>query len=83
MNGKMDLSVAESVSSIIHAKSLAGVRSGIKNLKGSLSGSVYEIKKTIIGFVANFEFNLDISEDDLQPNLINNTLAEVKQQIHT
>lgn len=83
MNGKMDLSEAESVSSIIHAKSLAGVRSGIKNLKGSLSGSVYEIKKTIIGFVANLEFNLDISEDDLQPNLINNTLAEVKQQIHT
>jgi tRNA modification GTPase len=83
MNGKMNLSEAESVSSIIHAKSLAGVRSGIKNLKGSLSGSVYEIKKTIIGFVANLEFNLDISEDDLQPNLINNTLAEVKQQIHT
>ena len=83
MNNKMDLSEAESVSSIIHAKSLAGVRSGIKNLKGSLSGSVYEIKKTIIGFVANLEFNLDISEDDLQPNLINNTLAEVKQQIHT
>ena len=83
MNGKMDLSEAESVSSIIHAKSLAGVRSGIKNLKGSLSGSIYEIKKTIIGFVANLEFNLDISEDDLQPNLVNNTLAEVKQQIHT
>ena len=83
MNGKMDLSEAESVSSIIHAKSLAGVRSGIKNLKGSLSGSVYEIKKTIIGFVANLEFNLDISEDGLQPNLINNTLAGVKQQIHT
>lgn len=83
MNGKMDLSEAESVSSIIHAKSLAGVRSGIKNLKGSLSDSVYEIKKTIIGVVANLEFNLDISEDDLQPNLINNTLAEVKQQTHT
>ena len=32
LNGKMDLSEAESVSCIIHAKSLAGVRSGIKKL---------------------------------------------------
>ena len=81
MNDKMDLSEAESVSSIIHAKSLAGVRSGMKNLKGSLSASVYEIKKIIVGLIANLEFNLDISEDDLQPNLISNALVEVKQQI--
>ena len=81
MNDKMDLSEAESVSSIIHAKSLAGVRSGMKNLKGSLSASVYEIKKIIVGLIANLEFNLDISEDDLQPNLTSNTLVEVKQQI--
>lgn len=81
LNGKMDLSEAESVSSIIHAKSLAGVRSGIKNLKGALSGSVIKIKKSIISCVANLEFNLDISEEDLQPNIINTTLEEVKAQI--
>ena len=81
LNGKMDLSEAESVSSIIHAKSLAGVRSGIKNLKGALSGSVIKIKKSIIGCVANLEFNLDISEEDLQPNIINTTLEEVKAQV--
>jgi len=81
LNGKMDLSEAESVSSIIHAKSLAGVRSGIKNLKGALSGSVIKIKKSIISCVANLEFNLDISEEDLQPNIINTTLEKVKAQI--
>jgi tRNA modification GTPase len=81
LNGKMDLSEAESVSSIIHAKSLAGVRSGIKNLKGALSGSVIKIKKSIISCVANLEFNLDISEENLQPNIIKTTLEEVKAQI--
>ena len=65
INGKIGLSEAESVSSIIHAKSLAGVRLGIKNLKGSLSKSIFEIKKNIIGSIANLEFNLDISEEDL------------------
>ena len=73
LSGKMDLSEAESVSSVIHAKSLAGVRAGVKNLKGSLSGSVFKIKKKIIGLIASLEFNLDISEEDLQPNIIKNT----------
>jgi tRNA modification GTPase len=60
---------------------LAGVRSGIKNLKGALSGSVIKIKKSIISCVANLEFNLDISEENLQPNIINTTLEEVKAQV--
>lgn len=80
LSGKMDLSEAESVSSIIHAKSLAGVRAGVKNLKGSLSGSVFKIKKKIIGLIAGLEFNLDISEEDLQPNIIKNTLRGVRSQ---
>ena len=80
LSGKMDLSEAESVSSVIHAKSLAGVRAGVKNLKGSLSGSVFKIKKKIIGLIASLEFNLDISEEDLQPNIIKNTLRGVRSQ---
>ncbi len=80
LSGKMDLSEAESVSSVIHAKSLAGVRAGVKNLKGSLSGSVFKIKKKIIGLIAGLEFNLDISEEDLQPNIIKNTLRGVRSQ---
>ncbi len=81
LNGKMDLSEAEAVSSVIHAKSLAGVRSGMKNLKGSLAGSVFKIKKSIIGSIAKLEFNLDISEDSLQPNIIKETLKNIENQI--
>ena len=74
LNDKMDLSEAEAVSSIIHSKSIAGVKAGAKNLKGGLSKEIGVCKKSLISVVANLEFNLDISEDELQPNLIKNSL---------
>ena len=81
LNGKIDLTEAEAVSSVIHSKSLAGVRSGIKNLKGLLSRSIYRTKKVFVECVANIEFNLDISEDELQPNLVEKTLLAVEEEI--
>ena len=81
LNGKIDLTEAEAVSSVIHSKSLAGVRSGIKNLKGLLSRSIYKTKKVFVECVANIEFNLDISEDELQPNLVEKTLLAVEEEI--
>jgi len=73
LNGKLDLSEAEAVASIIHSLSLTGVKAGVKNLKGGLSKEVYSIKSSLISIVANLEFNLDISEEDLQPDLLKNT----------
>ena len=73
LNGKLDLSEAEAVASVIHSLSLAGVKAGIKNLRGGLSKEIYSIKSSLISVVANLEFNLDISEEDLQPNLLKNS----------
>jgi len=73
LNGKLDLSEAEAVASIIHSLSLTGVKAGVKNLKGGLSKEIHSIKSSLISIVANLEFNLDISEEDLQPNLLKNT----------
>ena len=73
LNGKLDLSEAEAVASIIHSLSLTGVKAGVKNLRGGLSKEIYFIKSSLISVVANLEFNLDISEEDLQPNLLKNS----------
>ena len=73
LNGKLDLSEAESVSAIIHSKSITGAKAGIKNLKGGLSNKINSVKSSLVSVVANLEFNLDISEDDLQPNLLENS----------
>ena len=81
LNGKLDLSEAESVSAIIHSKSIAGVKAGVKNLKGGLSKKIDLIKSDLVSVVANLEFNLDISEEDLQPNLIKNSKISISKSV--
>ena len=81
LNGKLDLSEAEAVASVIHSLSLAGVKAGIKNLRGGLSKEIHSIKSSLISIVANLEFNLDISEEDLQPNLLKNSEKTVLKTI--
>ena len=81
LNGKLDLSEAEAVASIIHSLSLTGVKAGVKNLKGGLSKEIYSIKSSLVSVVANVEFNLDISEEDLQPNLLKNSEETVLESI--
>jgi len=81
LNGKLDLSEAEAVASVIHSLSLAGVKAGIKNLRGGLSKEIYSIKSSLISVVANLEFNLDISEENLQPNLLKNSEKTILETI--
>ena len=81
LNGKLDLAEAESVSAIIHSKSIAGAKIGIKNLRGGLSKEINTIKSGLISILANLEFNLDISEEDLQPNLVENSKNTVSEII--
>ena len=83
LNGRLDLSEAESVSAIIHSKSIAGVKAGVKNLKGGLSKRIGLIKSDLVSVVANLEFNLDISEEDLQPNLIKNSKSSLLKSVET
>ena len=74
LNGKMDMSQAESVASLISSKSILGAKLSYKNLNGSLLENILNIKNKIILVIGQIEFNLDISEENLQPNLISKSL---------
>ena len=77
MNNKLDVSQAEAVASLISSKSLLGAKLSYKNLSGSLLENILSIKDRVISVIGRLEFNLDISEEDLQPNLIKNSIKEV------
>lgn len=77
INGKLDMSQAESVASLISSKSVLGAKLSYKNLRGSLLENILSIKNKIISTIGQIEFNLDISEEDLQPNLISDAVAVV------
>ena len=65
INGKMDLVQAEGVASLIRSKTLEGVREQQKIIGGQLSAEINKIRKTLIDVVSTLEYQMDISEEDL------------------
>ena len=62
LNGRLDLSEAEAVMDIIHAKNEFALQSSVKQLKGSVSDIIKEIRAGIISEIAFIEAALDDPE---------------------
>ncbi len=62
LNGRMDLSEAEAVMDVIHAKNELALKSSVKQLKGSVSEKVKSLRKKIIYEIAFIESALDDPE---------------------
>ena len=77
LNGRIDLSQAESVIDIINAKSDREAKEGIKQLEGFLATSIRNIKDEILDVMTNIEVSIDypeydtpeVLEDDLRTKL--------------
>lgn len=64
LNGRIDLSQAEAVMDIIQAKTERVSKTAVKQLEGSLSDKINEIREKLINILANLEVNLDYPEYD-------------------
>ena len=62
LNGRIDLSQAEAVIDIIHAKNEMALKSSVSQLKGSVQGKIKEIRANIIRDIAFIEAALDDPE---------------------
>ena len=80
INGKMDLVQAEAVASLIHSQSEESGRLNLRILHGELSKKLNAFRKELIDALSMIEFELDISEDELQPNLNSRVLTIVTNQ---
>lgn len=66
LNGRIDLTQAESVIDIINAKSDKEAKTAINQLEGSLSKKIAEIKKEIMDVMVNIEVAIDYPEYDVE-----------------
>ena len=64
LNGRIDLSQAESVIDIINAKSDLEAKEGIKQLEGFLAEKINNIKKELLEIMSNIEVSIDYPEYD-------------------
>ena len=82
LNGKLDLIQAESVSKLIESRSIEAANINSKILSGSLSKKLNTIKKSIVGVLAELEFEFDISENEsLIPSLITKSYKTINNNI--
>jgi len=65
MNGKMDLVQAESVSSIISAKTEMCASVNLTNLSGLLSRNIANLKLRVLELLSLIEHEMDFSEDEI------------------
>ena len=64
LNGRIDLSQAESVIDIINAKTDGEVKEGVKQLEGYLKKSIKDIKNHVLDLMTNIEVSIDYPEYD-------------------
>jgi len=69
LNGKMDLTQAESVASMINSQSLESSRLSYQILHGALSEKFTRIKTDLVNLISIIEFELDISEAEAAQGL--------------
>jgi tRNA modification GTPase len=66
MNGKIDLTRAESVMEIVSAKTERGREGAVHRLAGALEKEISELKALLLELLSGVEIRLDYSEDELE-----------------
>lgn len=78
-NGRIDLSEAEAIASLIEAKSEDAAKILAKQMKGSLSEYVDNVRDRLLHILAYSEVTIDYAEEDLPDDLV----SQMKAQLQT
>lgn len=85
LNGRIDLTQAESIADFVGARSPQAAQSALAGLQGKLAQPIRQLRATCLNMLAEVEARIDF-EDDLPPldeDLIKTQLAQVLAQVTT
>ena len=66
LNGKMDLSQAESVADLISSNTEASHRLAMNQMRGGFKNDINELRTELVNFAALIELELDFSQEDVE-----------------
>jgi tRNA modification GTPase len=66
LNGRIDLSQAEAVMDIIHARASAGLKASVEQLEGRLSKEMKKVRNRLIDMLSHIEANVDYPEYEIE-----------------
>ncbi|MCL5735437.1 MAG: tRNA uridine-5-carboxymethylaminomethyl(34) synthesis GTPase MnmE [Actinobacteria bacterium] len=84
LNGRIDLTQAESVAAVVAARSSGALRASLRSLEGGLSQHLRAARHDLIGHLASIEATVDFSDedvDDLDWTGLADGLAHVEERL--
>ncbi|MCX6073691.1 MAG: tRNA uridine-5-carboxymethylaminomethyl(34) synthesis GTPase MnmE [Campylobacterales bacterium] len=84
LNGRMDLTQAEAIASLIEARSDDAARLLARQMKGELRGYVETIRDSLLEILAYSEVVIDYAEEDLPPDVVDqifHKLEKIKKEL--
>lgn len=79
LNGRIDLTQAEAVMDIIHAKSEAALTAALRAQRGELSARIKSLRSELVDVIVNLEAKIDYPEDDIEDVTYIDAEAKVAQ----
>lgn len=84
LNGRIDLTQAEAVIDVIQAKSEKEAKASVKQLEGTLSKLLKQIREEVMNILVDIEASIDYPEYDIEEvthRRVKDTLTEIETQI--
>jgi len=84
LNGRIDLSQAESIIDLINSKSEKEAKASAKQLEGALSKKIKKIRENLLDIMADIEASIDYPEYDIEEvtnQKIINKMKEIKKEL--
>lgn len=86
LNGKMDLTQAESVAELINSKTIKGIDYSYSQLKGSMRKEIEQIRDIFINILTVVEAHIDFPEEDIEEAheaIVFDNLGRLKSALET
>lgn len=82
LNGRIDLTQAEAVMEMIRAKSERALKAALRQVEGSLSRAIREVRQDLLALLAHIEVTIDYPEYDIEEVTYGELLQQVEQIEH-
>ncbi|HPW65773.1 MAG TPA: tRNA uridine-5-carboxymethylaminomethyl(34) synthesis GTPase MnmE [Salinivirgaceae bacterium] len=84
LNGKMDLTQAEAINDLIHARNGMSHKMAMSQVKGSFSKRLMQLSDKLLNLISLVELELDFSEEDVEfadRNTLRSLINEVQDEV--
>ena len=86
VNGRIDLTQAEAIMDLIHAKNENAMKLALSGLRGDIKKGIQDIREELLHIIAQIEVNIDYPEYDdattMGNQLIKPEVMAIKQKLH-